>query len=260
MPDVITCISEGDDPCGRRRQGVNRSDDAPAGQRQGVSRVPRLARPARWSQPEKPVCEPHDSTGEPGAGNRHAGFGERGEETCPWDSDCGPVRKRRMSHRLPTGYAPPLDSTLGPGLAVPGDGTVDEARMPPGQRVVIESELRQAAGAKVLDQDVGGGDQLMQPCGARLRLQIERDALLVPVQSEKKRAEPAAMRRPGARIVALGRLFHLDHFGTHVAQHHGAVGPREDPCQVDDTQSGKGWHRVGCTPRKTRFRSGGRSG
>ena len=57
------------------------------------------------------MCEPHDSTGEPGAGNRHAGFGERGEETCPWDSDCGPVRKRRQSHRLPTGYAPPLDST-----------------------------------------------------------------------------------------------------------------------------------------------------
>ena len=27
--------------------------------------------------------------------------------------DCGPVRKRRMSHRLPTGYAPPLDSTEG---------------------------------------------------------------------------------------------------------------------------------------------------
>ena len=59
----------------------------------------------------KLVCEPHDSTGEPGAGNRPAGFGERGEETCPRDSDCGPVRKRRMSHRLPTGYASPLDST-----------------------------------------------------------------------------------------------------------------------------------------------------
>ena len=31
MPDVITCTSEGDDPRGRRRQGVSRSDDAPAG-------------------------------------------------------------------------------------------------------------------------------------------------------------------------------------------------------------------------------------
>ena len=49
--------------------------------------------------PGKPVCEPHDSTGEPGAGNRPAGFGERGEETCLRVSDCGPARKRRMSHR-----------------------------------------------------------------------------------------------------------------------------------------------------------------
>ena len=49
--------------------------------------------------PGTPVCEPHESTGEPGAGNRPAGFGERGEETCLRDSDCGPARKRRMSHR-----------------------------------------------------------------------------------------------------------------------------------------------------------------
>ena len=112
MPDVITCTSEGDDPRGRRRQGVNRSDDAPAGQRPACEpgATARKARPLVATG--KPVCEPHDSTGEPGAGNRHAGFGERGEETCPRDSDCGPVRKRRMSHRLPTGYAPPLDSTV----------------------------------------------------------------------------------------------------------------------------------------------------
>ena len=33
------------------------------------------------SEPDLPVCERHDPTGEPGAGNRHAGFGERGAET-----------------------------------------------------------------------------------------------------------------------------------------------------------------------------------
>ena len=49
MPDVITCTSEGDDPSGRRRQGVNRPDDAPAGRRKGASLVPGLARPVRWS-------------------------------------------------------------------------------------------------------------------------------------------------------------------------------------------------------------------
>ena len=71
----------------------------PVDRRKGASLVPRLRETRPLVAPGKPVCEPHDSTGEPGAGNRHAGFGERGEETCLWASDCGPVRKRRMSHR-----------------------------------------------------------------------------------------------------------------------------------------------------------------
>ena len=33
------------------------------------------------TEPDLPVCERHDPTGEPGALNRHAGFGERGAET-----------------------------------------------------------------------------------------------------------------------------------------------------------------------------------
>ena len=41
---------------------------------------------------------------------RNAGYRSTVEETCPRGSDCGPVRKRRMSHRLPTGYSPPVDS------------------------------------------------------------------------------------------------------------------------------------------------------
>ena len=44
MPEVITCTSQGDDLSGRRRRGVNRPDDAPAGQRKGASPVPGLAR------------------------------------------------------------------------------------------------------------------------------------------------------------------------------------------------------------------------
>ena len=51
MLTVITCTSEGDDLHGRCRQGVNRPDDAPAGQRKGASVVPPLARPVRWSRP-----------------------------------------------------------------------------------------------------------------------------------------------------------------------------------------------------------------
>ena len=111
MPDVITCTSEGDDPSGRRRPGVNRPDDAPARPAQGCE----LGAMARENPPagrdREPVCEPHDSTGEPGAGNRHAGFGERGEETYPRDSACGPVAKAPDKPPTPTGYAPLLDST-----------------------------------------------------------------------------------------------------------------------------------------------------
>ena len=47
--DIITCTSEGDNLSGRRRQGVNRPNDTPAGRHKGASQVPRLARPARWS-------------------------------------------------------------------------------------------------------------------------------------------------------------------------------------------------------------------
>ena len=111
LPDVITCISEGDDPRGRRRQGVSRPDDAPVGPAQGCEPGATARETRPLVQTGQPVCEPHDSTGEPGAGDRHAGFGERGEETCPRDSDCGPARKRRMEPPSPTGYAPPLDST-----------------------------------------------------------------------------------------------------------------------------------------------------
>ena len=67
MPDAITCISEGDDPCGRRRQGVNRSGDVPAGQRKGASLVPRLAISARSPHLVSPCANRMISTGEPGA-------------------------------------------------------------------------------------------------------------------------------------------------------------------------------------------------
>ena len=112
MPDVITCISEGDDPRGRRRQGVNRPDDAPAGQCKGASPGAKvLARPARWSRPGNPCANhmiplesPVPEIGTPGSesGGRKRAHGNR---------PAARLRKHRTSHRLPTGYAPPLDST-----------------------------------------------------------------------------------------------------------------------------------------------------
>ena len=48
--------AKGGDPFGRRRQGVNRSGDVPAGQRKGASLVPRLAIPDRSPHPGRPCA------------------------------------------------------------------------------------------------------------------------------------------------------------------------------------------------------------
>ena len=110
MPDVITCTSEGDDLSGRRRRGVNRPDDAPAGQRTGASPVPGLAmtRPlvvtgipcaSRMIPLESPVLE----IGTPGSesGGRKRVHGSRPAARVAKAPDKSPVPYRqRASSRL----------------------------------------------------------------------------------------------------------------------------------------------------------------
>ena len=85
----ITCISEGVEPEQVRcRRGVNRLDGSPETRRE--CRAEAVQRPQMMSGESdhlhariarRSVYEAHDPTGEPGAGNRHAGFGEQGLET-----------------------------------------------------------------------------------------------------------------------------------------------------------------------------------
>ena len=94
------------------RQQARRRTGRPA---QGYEPSARAREDPSAGRDREPVCEPHDSTGEPGAGNRHAGFGERGEETYPRESACGPAAKapdkpptpyrRRASSRLYYNFA-----------------------------------------------------------------------------------------------------------------------------------------------------------
>ena len=103
MPDVITCTSEGDDPRGRRRQGVNRPDDAPAGQCKGASLVPssRETRPlvatgnpcaSRMIPLESPV--PARRVRRAGGGNVPTGIGLRpGCESAGRATDPLPVTR-----------------------------------------------------------------------------------------------------------------------------------------------------------------------
>ena len=98
-----TCTSEGDDPRGRRRQGVNRPDDAPAGQSGVRAWCQEFSRdPVRWSRPGNPCASrmiplesPVPEIGTPGSESG-------GRKRAPRDSACGPAAK--APDKPPTPY------------------------------------------------------------------------------------------------------------------------------------------------------------
>ncbi len=69
-------------------------------------------------------------------------------------------------------------------------------------------------------------------------LQVEREALLVPIDAEKVSALAVdEWRTPGAGVVAFPRLLHLDHARAHVGELHRAVRSRQDTREVEDGES-----------------------
>ena len=68
---------------------------------------------------------------------------------------------------------------------------VDQPRIDLRQRLVAEAERLERAGAIVLDEHVGGGDQLLQDLAIGLRLQVERDRALVGGLGQERRAHVA---------------------------------------------------------------------
>ena len=50
------------------------------------------------------VCETHGPTGEPGAGNPHAGFGEQGVETDLWEAGLSAAAKACGYRTVPYGH------------------------------------------------------------------------------------------------------------------------------------------------------------
>ena len=68
----------------RREKARRLAGHETAWRAEAVQRPQTMSEIATTDMPESPrrsVYEAHDPTGEPGAGNRHAGFGEQGLET-----------------------------------------------------------------------------------------------------------------------------------------------------------------------------------
>jgi len=83
------------------------------------------------------------------------------------------------------------------------------------QRVVSKTQLVHRAGPEVFGHHVGALDQLQHDIAALLRLEVDRDALLVAVVGWKKSRAGSGQL---AGMVAVKR-FDLDHFRTQIGQH-----------------------------------------
>jgi len=113
------------------------------------------------------------------------------------------ARRRKPGHGHDAGFA--LNHGVVAGqmrvrsrLAVAADRAIDQPWIDRRHGPVIESELGEAAGPEVLDQHVGGLNQPAQRLRAFLLLEIERDALLAPIELEEE-AAPAVDVRPQPR-------------------------------------------------------------
>ncbi len=137
-------------------------------------------------------------------------------------------------------------AALGSVVAEAGDRQHDQARVELGQVVGRETEPVQGAGTEVLHEDVGAADQLGEDGPAVVGLEVEGDGLLVAVAGQEVGRNVGAVRSgnerrsPGAGLVTATGGLHLDHPCTQVGHHHGSVGSREGPGEVDDDRPGQG--------------------
>ncbi|MNC17418.1 hypothetical protein D3C75_652970 [compost metagenome] len=125
---------------------------------------------------------------------------------------------------------------------------IDQPRVALAQRCVVQAQLVHTPRLEVLDEHVGGVDQLQHGVAAFRRFDIDGDALLVAVEG----AEEARPRAQQAARAVTAQGFDLDHFGAKVTEDHAAGRPHDHVRNLDDTDAvqGKSGHRA--TPRSSR--------
>jgi len=127
---------------------------------------------------------------------------------------------------------------MGPGLAEPADGQVDDVRMAFAHLRVADAETLRHTGTEALDDHVA----LLRDAQRRFRtgrpLQVQRETALAAVGHVVDGRVAAVARADGAAPVAVGRL-ELDHVGAVLRQQHPAVRTGQALAQVEHAQSGK---------------------
>ena len=132
---------------------------------------------------------------------------------------------------------------VGSVLAVAGERTVYDARVYLAYHVVVEPEPAHDAGAKPLDQHVVVLDELLEYLFTAFVLEVELHAFLVAVDGEEVDAFLVDLRREPPHVVAAERVFHFEHFGSHIRQQHSAVSAGEQAREIQHLQSfERVWH------------------
>ena len=143
-----------------------------------------------------PVCNVRDRHAEPATAGR-----------------CQP--RSRDAHQTRLRPASPHRSRprrcRGPVVAESRDRAVDEPRIS-GRQAVVVRRISWGSGPKIFDEHIGFREQLFEHRKTVRMLEVQRNAFLVAVDAREIGAFPFEKRgTPGPRIVALARLFDLQH-------------------------------------------------
>ena len=150
---------------------------------------------------------------------------------------------------------------VGAGFAIAGADRVDDARVERLAIVVAQAHALHDAGAEVVDDDVGAGDQRLHLGHVRRIAQIQRHAALVPVQAAEDRVVGAGHGfEGGAAEIARALALDLDDVGAVVAQRLRADRPHHHLGEIDHAHAAQ--RQVLCISRFSmmlmRFRPGAR--
>jgi hypothetical protein len=123
---------------------------------------------------------------------------------------------------------------------VPKPGRLRFGPVCPKPHLRADAPLFDRAGAVVLDQDVGVGDEPLDHLDAEGRAQVRRHRFLAAIDGLVIQADAVLDLAPAAHFIAVAGPFDLDHVGPEIREEHRAQRRGQEIGDVDDLGSRHG--------------------